>query len=90
MRANANGSFLNGNPNLRTILYTGTVSSYGTDQLFQDADGDGNENLSYFEIPGMPNCVYDGNGAENPSWYIGQTRLAIVNGSKWYMPNDTR
>ncbi|KAK4450469.1 tannase and feruloyl esterase-domain-containing protein [Podospora aff. communis PSN243] len=93
VRANADGRVLNGNPNLRTILYTGTadgtVSSYGTDQLFSDAGGDGNANLAYFKIPGMPHCVDNGNGAVNPPWYIGQGGLAIVNATKWYMPNDT-
>jgi hypothetical protein len=93
VRANANGAVLNSNPNLRTILYTGTadgsVSSLGTRRLFDAADGASNNKLSYFELPGMPHCVDSGIGAENVPWYIGGTGLTIANAVKWYMDNTS-
>jgi len=79
--ANAKPSLLNnGEYKGKTILYTGTadgfVSSIGTRRAFNDAGGTSNNNLAYFELPGMPHCVDLGSGGDNPPWYIGGVGLA--------------
>ena len=96
VRANANASILNGWSG-KTILYTGTadatVSSNGTRRAFGMAGGIGNNNLAFFELPGMPHCVNSGTGVSggaNPPWYIGGVGLLGVSPSnQWYMPNTT-
>lgn len=95
VRANANPALLQGWKG-KTILYTGTadgtVSSLGTRRAFEMAGGAGNENLAYFELPGMPHCVDNGlgRGGDRPPWYIGGTGVpSVYPFNQWYMPNNT-
>ncbi|KAK5659417.1 hypothetical protein OQA88_618 [Cercophora sp. LCS_1] len=96
VRAQADPILLgNGTYKGKTILYTGTsdgfVSSIGTRRAYDIAGGNSNNNLAYFEIPGMPHCVDLGTGAsKNPPWYIGAVGLYIpAPNNVYYMPNNT-
>jgi feruloyl esterase len=93
VRANADPSILK-TWGGKVILYTGTadgfVSSIGTRRAFERAGGNGNENLKYFELPGMPHCFDNGNGGIDPPWYIGGVGLpAKYPWNRWFIPNDT-
>jgi feruloyl esterase len=92
VRANADPAVLRGWRG-KTILYTGTadgtVSPLGTRRAFDLAGGTNNTKLAYFELPGMPHCADEGNGGENPPWYIGGVGIRLANSDTRFMPNTT-
>jgi feruloyl esterase len=96
VRANANPEWLDTTRHAykgQTILYTGTadgwVSANGTRRAFEMAGGTKNNNLAYFEIPGMSHCMDLGTASVQPPWYIGGVGLHGKNPKVTFIANST-